>query len=411
MKDFVIDRAYEDKHESAMSMNSNFDFDQNYNHRCLTNWCNYLRPNILWLYNCQHRLNLNTKSIADVWALGTKDLRIPGNGMDISDNNSEVLIANWPVEAYYIPDAVANYTVGGTTYLLTANEGDEKEYSGLTERTTIGANTYTLDPAVFPNAAVLKQNHNAGRLRATNLNGNTDADADYEQIRILGARSFSIFNADTKAIVFDSGDDFEMYTAMTPSISPIFNADHGDNVKKGRSRAKGPEPEGITIAEIAGKTFAFITLERVGGVMVYDVTNPADVKFVDYKNSRSVSAYSGDLGPEGVTFIKAANSPTGKNYVAVANEISGTISMYEVNTANLSNDDFTNAPKTFTVFPNPSNKGLVYFNRVADYQLYDLSGKLIQSEKNALTINTSKLTAGIYLIRTAEGITQKLIVK
>ena len=361
--------------------------------------------------NAIAEINLNTKSIADVWALGTKDLRIPGNGMDISDNNSEVLIANWPVEAYYIPDAVANYTVGGTTYLLTANEGDEKEYSGLTERTTIGANTYTLDPAVFPNAAVLKQNHNAGRLRATNLNGNTDADADYEQIRILGARSFSIFNADTKAIVFDSGDDFEMYTAMTPSISPIFNADHGDNVKKGRSRAKGPEPEGITIAEIAGKTFAFITLERVGGVMVYDVTNPADVKFVDYKNSRSVSAYSGDLGPEGVTFIKAANSPTGKNYVAVANEISGTISMYEVNTANLSNDDFTNAPKTFTVFPNPSNKGLVYFNRVADYQLYDLSGKLIQSEKNALTINTSKLTAGIYLIRTAEGITQKLIVK
>jgi len=361
--------------------------------------------------NAIAEIDLVTKSISDIWALGTKDISLPGNGMDVSDNNNEVLIANWPIQAYYIPDAVANYTVNGTTYLVMANEGDEKEYAGLTERTTIGANTYTLDPAIFPNASVLKQNHNAGRLRVTNLNGNTDADADFEEIKILGSRSFSIFNADTKAIVFDSGDDFEMYTAMTPSISPIFNADHGDNVKKGRSRAKGPEPEGVTLTQIAGRTFAFITLERVGGVMVYDVTNPNDVKFVDYKNSRSTSAYSGDFGPEGVTFIKAADSPNNKNYVAVANEISGTISMYEVNTANLTNDDFVHAPKTFTAFPNPSTKGVVYFNRMASYSLYDLTGKLIQSEKNALLINTSKLTAGMYLIKTEEGITQKLVVK
>lgn len=361
--------------------------------------------------NAIAEIDLVTKTISDIWALGTKDISLPGNGMDISDNNNEVLIANWPIQAYYIPDAVANYTVNGTTYLVMANEGDEKEYAGLTERTTVGANTYTLDPAIFPNASVLKQNHNAGRLRVTNLNGNTDADADFEEIKILGSRSFSIFNADTKAIVFDSGDDFEMYTAMTPSISPIFNADHGDNVKKGRSRAKGPEPEGVTLTQIAGKTFAFITLERVGGVMVYDVTNPSDVKFVDYKNSRSTSAYSGDFGPEGVTFIKAADSPNNKNYVAIANEISGTISMYEVNTANLTNDDFVHAPKTFTVFPNPSTKGVVYFNRMASYSLYDLTGKLIQSEKNALLINTSKLTAGMYLIQTDEGLTQKLVVK
>lgn len=361
--------------------------------------------------NAIAEIDLITKTATDIWALGTKDISVPGNGMDISDNNNEVLIANWPIQAYYIPDAVANYSVNGTTYLVMANEGDEKEYAGLTERTTIGANTYTLDPAIFPNAAVLKQNHNAGRLRVTNLNGNTDSDTDFEEIRILGSRSFSIFNADTKTIVFDSGDDFEMYTAMTPSISAIFNADHGDNVKKGRSRAKGPEPEGITVAQIAGKTFAFITLERIGGIMVYDVTNPNDVKFVDYKNSRSTSAYSGDFGPEGVTFIKAADSPNGKNYVAVANEISGTISMYEVNTANLTNDDFVSAPKTFNVFPNPSTKGVVYFNRMANYSLYDLTGKFIQSEKNALVINTSKLTSGIYLIKTDEGITQKLVVK
>lgn len=359
--------------------------------------------------NAIAEINLATNTYADIWPLGTKDVSLPGNGMDISDNNNQVLIANWPIKAYYIPDGVANYSVAGTTYLVTANEGDEKEYTGLNERTTIGAST--LDAVNFPQSAVLKNNNNAGRMRVTNLNGNTDADAAYEELYCLGSRSFSIFNASTKSIVYDSGDDFEKYTALTPSISSLFNADHSDNVKKGRSRAKGPEPEGVTLASLNGKTFAFITLERVGGVMVYDITNPNDVKFTDYKNSRSVSAYAGDNGPEGVLFIKAENTTTGKNYVAVANEISGTISLFEVNTTNLSNPDFSMEPKTFVIFPNPAENGIVYFNRAANFELYDCSGKLILQEKNALTINTAALTSGIYLVKTSEGIVKKLVVK
>jgi hypothetical protein len=359
--------------------------------------------------NAIAEIDLNANTINDVWPLGTKDVSLPGNGMDISDNNNQTLIANWPIKAYYIPDAVANYNVGGTNYLVTANEGDEKEYAGLNERTTIGA--ATLDATNFPNSTMLKANNSAGRMRITNINGNTDADAALEELYSLGTRSFSIFNADTKTLIFDSGDDFEKYTALTPSVSNLFNADHSDNVKKGRSRAKGPEPEGITLAQLYGQTFAFITLERVGGVMVYDVTNPNHVKFVDYKNSRNVSAYGGDNGPEGVLFIKAENTSTGKNYVTLANEISGTISLFEVNTTNLSNDDFTLQPKTFVIFPNPSQKGIVYFNRTADYEMYDFAGKLIKSEKNALTINTSKLISGIYLVKTSEGITKKIFIE
>lgn len=359
--------------------------------------------------NAIAEINLNTNTFTDLWSLGTKDVSIPGNGMDISDNNGQTLIANWPIKAYYTPDGVANYNVGGTNYLVTANEGDEKEYTAFTERTTVSA--VSLDATNFPNSTMLKANNNAGRMRITNVNGNTDADAAYEELFCLGTRSFSIFNAQTKALVYDSGDDFERYTALSPSISNLFNADHSDNVKKGRSRAKGPEPEGITLAQLNGSTFAFITLERVGGVMVYDITNPNDVKFVDYKNSRNVSAYGGDNGPEGVIFIKAENTTTGKNYVAVANEISGTISLFEVNTTNLSNENFNIEPKTFVIFPNPSTKGIVYFNRIADYDLYDYSGKIIKSEKNALTINTSQLVTGIYLVKTSEGITKKLIIE
>ncbi len=361
--------------------------------------------------NAIAEINLTNNTIADVWALGAKDMGLPGNGFDISDEHSEVLIANWPINAYYIPDAIANYNAGGVNYIITANEGDEKEYTGFEERTTIGNDSYVPDPVIFPNADMLKNSNNAGRMRVTNLNGNTDADAEFEEIYCVGSRSFSIFNADTQQIVYDSGDDFEMFTSTDASISALFNSDSEENEFKGRSRAKGPEPEGVTIAQIAGKTFAFISLERVGGVMVYDVTDPADVKFTDYKNSRSLTAYEGDHGPEGITFINDTNSPDGKNYIIVANEISGTLSMYEVDTTNLGTDSFTTMPKTFVVFPNPSVDGVAYFNRVADVEVYSLNGKLILSAKEALKIDTSKMASGIYIVKTSEGIIKKLVIK
>jgi hypothetical protein len=133
---------------------------------------------------------------------------------------------------------------------------------------------------------------------------------------------------------------------------------------------------------------------------------------VDYKNSRSTSAYSGDHGPEGITYIAPANSATGKGYILVANEISGTITVYEVDENTLSSSDFNGVSKTFVIFPNPaSNSEIVYFNRMADIEVYDVTGKLILSEKEALTINTSKLVSGIYFVKTSEGITKKLVVK
>ena len=359
--------------------------------------------------NAVAEINLATTAYTDIWALGTKDVSIPGNGMDISDNNNQVLIANWPIQAFYMPDAVANYTIAGTNYLVTANEGDEKEYTGFVERTTVGAATYILDPAIYPNASVLKQSYNMGRFRVSNLSGNTDADTEFETINAVGARSFSIFNATTKQLVFDSGDDFERYTAA--NLPTLFNADHEDNVAKGRSRAKGPEPEGVTVAQIGTETFAFISLERVGGVMVYNITNPNNVTFVDYKNSRSTSAYAGDHGPEGITYIAPANSPTGTGYILVANEISGTITIFEVDANALATPDFDTDAKTFAIFPNPSQNGIVYFNRVADYELFDISGKKLSTQKQALTIDTSALSTGIYLVKTGEGITKKLIIK
>lgn len=278
--------------------------------------------------NAIAEINLETKTYTSIWPLGKKDHMVTGAGLDASDNSGLIHISNWPVKSFYIPDGVTSFKVGNTQYLMTANEGDEKEYSGFTERTTVGA--VTLDAAKFPHAAFLKEDHNLGRLRMTNLSGDTDGDGDYDEINVVGGRSFTIWNAETKQKVYDSGDDFERITSTDPTVSAIFNADNESNAFKSRSRAKGPEPEGITVAQIGDKTYAFIGLERIGGVMVYDVTDPAAPKFVDYKNTRSTTEYAGDHGPEGIIYISREDSPNGKAYVAVANEISGTVSLFEV---------------------------------------------------------------------------------
>ncbi|THV56154.1 choice-of-anchor I family protein [Chryseobacterium candidae] len=361
--------------------------------------------------NAIAEINLATKTITGIWGLGKKDMSIPGNGLDASDNNGEVLISNWPVKAYYVPDAVQNYKVGNTNYIVTANEGDEKDLSGFSERTTVGANNYTLDPVSFPNSSILKASYNLGRFRVSSATGNTDGDTEFEEIAALGARSFSIFNADTKQIVYDSGDQFERYIAAYQSL--IFNADNESNAVKNRSRAKGPEPEGVALGNINGQTYAFITLERTGGVMVYNITDPNNPTFTDYKHSRSTSAYGGDNGPEGIIYIAPENTTTHKGYVIIANEISGTLSMYEVATpATLGSGEIKAEQATFNIFPNPVNKGnTLYFNRKQNYELYDMSGKLIRKEKNALTISTSNLSTGVYLVKTSEGQIKRVIVK
>lgn len=361
--------------------------------------------------NAIAEINLATKTITGIWGLGKKDMSLPGNGFDVSDNNGEVLIANWPVKAYYVPDAVQNYKVGSTNYIVTANEGDEKDLSGFSERTTVGANSYILDPVLFPNSNILKASYNLGRFRVSSATGNTDGDVDFEEMAALGARSFSIFNADTQQIVYDSGDQFERYISTYHPL--IFNADNESNGVKNRSRAKGPEPEGVALGKINGQTYAFITLERTGGVMVYNITDPNNPTFTDYKHSRSTSAYGGDNGPEGIIYIAPENTTTNKGYVIIANEISGTLSMYEVvMPATLGTGEIKAEQATFNVFPNPVNKGnTLYFNRKQDYELYDMSGKLIGKEKNALTISTSNLSTGVYLIKTSEGQIRRVIIK
>jgi len=273
-------------------------------------------------------LDLVNKIVTNITPMGMKNHQTAQNGFDASDNNGVVLMTNWPVRSFYMPDALAQFTVGTTTYLVTANEGDEREYTALNERTTVGA--VNLDPTRFPNGAMLKETHALGRLRITNQSGDLDADGDYDELHMVGPRSFAIYNAATGAQVYESKNLIESIVLADPTWGPFFNADSESNTLKNRSRSKGPEPEGVAVGKIGSRTFAFIALERVGGVMAFEVTNPSAPVFSGYLNTRSTTGLAGDRGPEVIQFLGHEQSPNGKPMLLVANEISGTLALYEV---------------------------------------------------------------------------------
>ncbi|MEI6445398.1 MAG: choice-of-anchor I family protein [Nostocales cyanobacterium ELA583] len=288
-------------------------------------------------------VDIATATVESILPLGVKDYNnsvntTNPNAFDASDRDvngtsaggGKIAIQNWPVFGLYQPDAIASYTVNGQTYYVTANEGDTRDYTGFSEEVTVSS--LNLDPTAFPDGATLKLPNNLGRLVVTKTLGDTDGDGDYDQIYTFGARSFTIWDSAGKR-VYDSGADFERITAA--ALPKNFNSNNDSNNFDNRSDNKGPEPEGVVIGAIANRVYAFIGLERVGGVMVYEVTNPNSPEFVQYVNTRdfSLSPTSGvtDSGPEGLTFISANDSPNSKPLLVVANEISKTTAIFEVN--------------------------------------------------------------------------------
>jgi 2',3'-cyclic-nucleotide 2'-phosphodiesterase (5'-nucleotidase family) len=291
-------------------------------------------------------LNLETRKIEKVSGLGVKDHSLPGNGLDASDKDNTIHIAKWPVLGMYMPDGISLFQKDGKTYLVTANEGDAREYGDYAEEKRIkdisaqvklnrslykGYTDAEWDELQLNLQSILTDNKQLGRLNVTNSVYTVTGATYYEGLYAFGARSFSIWDAADIAAgpVFDSGSQLE--TIIAQHLPAYFNASN-DNVNlDDRSDNKGPEPEDAEIGVINGKTYAFIGLERIGGVMAYNVTDPAQASFAGYVNSRDFSdKVKGDSGPEGLQFVAAENSPTGKPLLLVGNEVSGTVAVFEV---------------------------------------------------------------------------------
>lgn len=255
--------------------------------------------------NAIAKIDLVSKSVTDIFPLGFKNYNIEPNGIDPSDRDMKIGFNKWPVKGMYQPDAIAVLTDKGIPYLFTANEGDVREYNAFNEAKR--ASSLSLDSTAFPNAASLLLPEQLGRLNVTTTLG-AGKNNNFEALYSFGARSFSIWNGHSGALVYDSKNELEKKTQ---------EASFYDD---GRSDDKGVEPEGLTLGFVGKKNLVFIGLERADAVAIYDVTNPVYPSFLQILET-------GDA-PEGVLFIPAKDSPNKQSLLVVSSENDGVIKIY-----------------------------------------------------------------------------------
>ncbi|KPV98184.1 choice-of-anchor I family protein [Pseudoalteromonas sp. P1-11] len=292
-------------------------------------------------------INLEDNSV-ELKALGFKDwsdLQI-----DASDKDGGVNFKSYPgLYGMYQPDTISSFSWKGANFIVSANEGDAREYffdvtdeadctakGGLDYDEDDGCLAYidesrVEDLTLAANFDYLNNDDDdIGRLKVSTVKGDTNDDGQYESLYAYGARSFTIWDSNG-LVVFDSGDDIGRITASVHGEA--FNNNEDENEGDTRSDDKGAEPEALTIGTIDERTFAFIGLERMGGIMVYDITNPYDVQFEDYFYNRGViegADITGDLAPEGMVFVPAEQSATGEPLLIIGNEISGSIAVWQI---------------------------------------------------------------------------------
>lgn len=287
-------------------------------------------------------VDVRRAKLDDLWPLAETDWSTDGvldvSNEDGADGNGVIKLKSWPVRGVPMPDGVGHYRSRGRDLVVTANEGDSREWGDFVDSERV--KDLTLCNTAFGDAASLQEDANVGRLNVITDRGFNSADNCYESLHALGGRSFSIYSADGRQI-FDSAGMIEQTIADLIESGDLpehaFNATNDETPSfDSRSDDKGPEPEAVEIGQVGRRTLAFVALERIGGVMTFDVTNPRDVSFVDYVNGRTWSAVSdhgtamGDLGAEGLEFVSAKDSPTRTPLILVAHEVSGSTTVYEV---------------------------------------------------------------------------------
>ena len=280
--------------------------------------------------------NPGTAPIA-IQPLGSVNHSLAGNEFDASDRDgpggtASIRIAstpaNAPIYGLLQPDAAASFAVNGVTYVVTANEGDQRVIGGADDAADVARLSSIANSRLTPDLQALKADPAYARLNVLLRTGDTNNDGVIDQLHTLGGRGISIFRQEADGgltKVRETGGEFEkIFARLAPER---FNNDQTvANTPDDRSDNKGPEPEGVTIGTIDGRTYAFVGLERQSGVIVYDVTDPANAAYVSYVPP--LAGVSADLGPEVLTFIAADRNPTGTPLLVTANEAGGGATLY-----------------------------------------------------------------------------------
>ncbi|MFT4527869.1 choice-of-anchor I family protein [Staphylococcus haemolyticus] len=285
------------------------------------------------------KVDIAKGQIVQVKGLPYKDHSLAQNAMDVSDEDGKSELRRVPVLGLLQPDGIDTYDYNGETYLLIANEGDSQDYEGYSEEKRVkklkddiqldaryyqGYTQAELDDMVKNG---LFDDEQLGRLKVTTSHAFKDADGKYNALVSYGGRSFSILRASDLEMIYGSGSDIEQ--RVLDLLPERFNANYesADDIKvDDRSDDKGPEAENVVVGKVGSHSYAFVGLERVGGIMIYDITNPNEPYFVKYLYDPD----NKDISPEGITFESAEESPNGKPMLIASFELSGTTSAWEL---------------------------------------------------------------------------------
>jgi len=339
-------------------------------------------------------VDIRRRRINDIYPFGWKDHSKKNNGLDPTDRSPRgINIDPWPIKGMYMPSQVATYSVHGKTYLVFGNEGTRRNYDAFGDEVRYeDADSFQiqfedgplpwLDDEISSSVKTFFEKNNVDRLRlkVSWVDGDTDGDGQLDTLFAFGGRSFSIRSVpstdgylrfgrrDDFKLKFDSGDDFEQITALAcETLGPIpgeidngeleieencFNTPDDENSFDEDSDLRGPEPISVTTGKIGKRTYAFIGLERIGGIMVYDISGDPDdrkyqPRFQQYINNRDFAinpkndceedepesetcAMVGDLSAEDLVFVPAQQSPTGAPLLLVGNETSGSVTIFRI---------------------------------------------------------------------------------
>jgi 2',3'-cyclic-nucleotide 2'-phosphodiesterase/3'-nucleotidase/5'-nucleotidase len=309
-------------------------------------------------------LDIPHARFTDIMPFGFKDHRLDRNGLDPTDNDDArgvtngikgINIETWPLRGLYMPRRLTLDWRRGTLLLLYPNDGIRRNFEAFGDEIRLDDPSLAIDPAAFPPKVLKRLRHI--RLKISRVDGDEDGDGDLDHLYALGGRSFSIRLPDNR-LLFDSGDDFERITAQAMRdtygrFTPrrpyfLFNTPDDENSFDENSDLRGPEPFSVATGKIGRHVYTFIGLERVGGVMTYDITNPAEARFQHYINNRNFALDPkttcgeegreagpecpnvGDLSAEDLLFVDRHESPLRAPLLLVSNATSGTATVFVV---------------------------------------------------------------------------------
>ena len=317
-------------------------------------------------------------------------------GIDASDRDNRINIANHRVFGLLQPSDVTSFEDKDRWLILTGNTGKPSPEGSL----RVGA--ATLDENRFVAADSLQKEGALGRLNISNEYGDLDGDGDFDELYAFGGRSFSILSAGG-SVLFDSGDDLERITADRYPLN--FNSGNQSGLSfDSQSDDQGPTPGAVEVGQIGEIRFAFIGLRQIGGVMVYNISDPERPTFTAYLNNRDFSengvpAAESDLGVSDVLFIEPAKSPNQTGLLVVANSISGSISFYGTETVTSSADLHGYFPgEPWFIYPNPAS-AFIQSNERSDFQIFNAFGVKLGEFLGVREIYIGHLVPGTYFVR------------